>query len=67
MAAVNDTGSYEFTLEFENCGVDLGNLELLSDWDAAAKAITTWLEKQPGIAPAPPAHLPPMALLRFPS
>lgn len=51
MAAVNDTGSYEFTPEFENCGVDLSNLELSSDWDAAAKAITTWLEKQPGIAP----------------
>ena len=51
MAAVNDTGSYEFTPEFENCGVDLSNLELSSDWDAAAKAITAWLEKQPGIAP----------------
>ena len=51
MAAVNDTGSYKFTPEFENCGVDLSNLELSSDWDAAAKAITTWLEKQPGIAP----------------
>ena len=51
MAAINDTGSYEFTPEFENCGVDLSNLELSSDWDAAAKAITTWLKKQPGIAP----------------
>jgi len=45
VAAVNDTGSYEFTSEFENCGVDLSNLELSSDRDAAAKAITTWLEK----------------------
>lgn len=39
VAGVASDGSYQLDSEFANCGVDLGSLELSSEWDAAAKVM----------------------------
>ena len=39
VASVASDGSYQLDSEFANCGVDLGSLELSSEWDAAAKVM----------------------------
>lgn len=39
VASVASDGSYQLDSEFANCGVDLGSLELSSEWDTAAKVM----------------------------
>lgn len=39
VAGVSEDGSYQLDSEFSACGVDLGSLELASEWDAAAKVM----------------------------
>lgn len=39
VASVASDGSYQLDSEFANCGVDLGSLELSSEWDAAARVM----------------------------